>query len=95
MATVQPAVGAKSKNEPRFRARLLWPGWWDQSRGSENLNWHDDRGHVGYRREELLNLCSQLLALRTPPGYFGLHCLELAPDDLDGTSGRRFLGKGS
>jgi hypothetical protein len=95
MTSVQPAVGAKSKDEPRFRARLLGPGWGDQSRGGEILNRHDDGGHVGSRREELLNLRSQFVALSTPPGYFGLHCLELAADDLNGSSGRGLLGNGS
>ena len=94
MSTVQPAVGAKSKNELRFRARLLRAHRGDQSRGCENLNRHVNRGHVGFRREELQNLCPQLIALHTPPAYFGLHCLELAPDDLDGTAGRCFLSNG-
>ncbi len=94
MSSVQPAVGAESKDELRFRARLLRAREGDQSRGCEDLNRHGYSRHVGFWREELLDLCPQLVALRTPPGYFGLHCLELASDDLDGTASRSFLSNG-
>jgi hypothetical protein len=95
MAPVQPTVGAKSENVLRRRVRPLWAGLGTQSRGSENLFGHDEVGHERVGREELTDLVLQLVALLTSPGYFGLHCLELRPDDLDGTPSRCFLSNGS